>query len=138
VLPYLPALCCSALIPLLSLINPGDLPDTTAFHFAGLDKVVHFFMYAVLTSFWLYPMKAAQRSQLRTIFGVALMAGLYGALMEICQFLFTSSRRMDPLDAVSNLAGALIVAAGFYFCSNKKGRGIEAPTFNESAEPHDN
>jgi VanZ family protein len=119
VLPYLPALCCSAIIPLLSLINPGKLPDTTALHLAGLDKIIHFLMYAVLTTLWLYPMKAAQRAQLRTIFGVALVTALYGVLMELCQFLFTSSRQMDALDAMANLAGSMIVATGFYFCRKK-------------------
>jgi len=115
VLPYLPALCCSALIPLLSLINPGKLPDTSALHFAGMDKIAHLLMYAVLTALWLYPISRTKRLQLRFILGIALVAGLYGALMEVCQLLLTDSRSMDPLDATANLAGALIVAAGFYF-----------------------
>jgi len=113
-LTYLPAICCSAFIPLLSLINPEKLPDTSALHFAGMDKVAHFLMYAVLTALWLYPISRTNRLQLRFTLGIALVAGLYGALMEVCQLLLTDSRSMDPLDAMANLAGALIIAAGFY------------------------
>ncbi|MDA3926193.1 MAG: VanZ family protein [Kiritimatiellae bacterium] len=116
---YLPALLCSVLIPLLSLINPKNLPDASTLHFAGMDKVGHLLMYAALTSFWLYPISKAKRQQLPIILGVALMAGLYGAVLEMCQLLLTSSRNMEALDAVANLIGAMIAAAGFYFFSKQ-------------------
>jgi len=118
-LPYAPALIGSVVIPLLSLANLQHLPDTTALHFTGLDKVLHLLMYAFLTCVWIYPMPAQRRSQLSAVTGVALAVGLYGGVMELCQLVFTNYRSFDIFDALANLSGALIAAAGFYFYSSR-------------------
>lgn len=74
-------------------------------------------MYAALTSFWLYPMSLERRARPRVMLGIVLAAGLYGALMEVCQEMFTTYRSFDLFDMLANLGGATIAAAGFYFYS---------------------
>ncbi len=118
-LSYSPALIGSVILPLLSLANMQHLPDTSALHFSGLDKVLHLLMYAALTCCWLYPLPAARRSRPGIAAGVALGVALYGLLMELCQLVFTNYRSFDIRDALANLAGALIAAAGFYFYSTR-------------------
>lgn len=116
-LRYFPAFFCSVAIPLLSLANLRNLPDAPVLRFDGLDKVVHLLMYAALTSFWLYPMSLERRARPRVMLGIVLAAGLYGALMEVCQEMFTTYRSFDLFDMLANLGGAMIAAAGFYFYS---------------------
>ncbi|MFA7172368.1 MAG: VanZ family protein [Kiritimatiellia bacterium] len=131
-LPYFPAFFCSLAIPLLSLANFRNLPDTPVLHFAGLDKVIHLLMYAALTSFWLYPMSSKRRARPAIMLGVVLAAVLYGALMEVFQALFTTCRAFEILDILANLGGAMIAAAGFYFYS--KWRGGKLAENTEAAE----
>ena len=119
---YLPAIICSVLIPMLSLMSIRECPYAAKLHFDGMDKVIHLLMYAALTSLWIHPIPAAKRSRPFIMAGVALAAGLYGALMEICQFLLKTNRTMDPFDALANLVGALIAAAGFYFHSKSNAK----------------
>lgn len=117
VLPYLPAFFWSVAIPLLSLASFRNLPDVPVLRFQGLDKVIHLLMYAALTSFWLYPISMKRRTQPAIMLGVVLAAGLYGALMEVCQAVFTTYRSFDIFDILANLGGAMIAAAGFYLYS---------------------
>lgn len=107
---YIPATAVTLLIPLLSLINPNKLPDVSALQFAGMDKVIHMFMYAVLTAAWCLALPAKARINMRWMLTLALLSALYGLILEICQFVFTTTRSMDMLDAVANLAGALVAA----------------------------
>ena len=131
---YTPAIALTILIPLLSLINPNRLPDTSALHFAGLDKVIHMLMYAVLTTAWVFALPVKARTSIRWMLSVAFLSAMYGVLLEICQFLFTTSRSMDMLDAVANLAGALLAAATIYWISGLKSSPVEKEESNSVAE----
>ena len=114
---YIPAIVITLLIPLLSLINPDKLPDASALHFAGLDKVIHMIMYAVLTIAWIFALPARIHANLRWMLTLAFLTSLYGLLLEICQFFFTVSRSMDMLDALANLTGAMVTAIAIYWIS---------------------
>lgn len=127
-LPYFPAFFCLVAIPLLSLANFRNLPDAPALRLAGLDKVIHMLMYAALTSFWLYPMPIKRRTQPVMMLGVVLVAGLYGALMEVCQAVFTTYRSFDIFDILANLGGAMVAAAGFYIYSKWRGSKLVKKT----------
>ena len=110
------------LIPVLSLINPGRLPDTTAFHLWGMDKIAHMLMYALLTTAWAYAIPAGMRVKIRIMTSITLSAAFFGLLMEFCQFLFTEARSMDLLDAAANLAGSAVAAMAIYVISIRNDR----------------
>jgi len=76
----------------------------------GMDKIVHALMYAALTAAYLHVLTRDRRGRLVTVLRVACLAAVYGIVMEICQKLFTTSRTMDPLDALANTVGALVIA----------------------------
>ncbi|MFO7937428.1 MAG: VanZ family protein [Kiritimatiellia bacterium] len=111
---YIPALAATLLILLLSLVNPEKLPDVSALHFAGADKLIHLLMYATLTAAWGYALPKEKRSEVRLLFILVFVTSLYGLLLEFCQSYFTASRSMDKLDALANLTGAVTAAAAIY------------------------
>ena len=117
---YIPAIALTLLIPLLSLINPKQLPDASALHFAGMDKVIHMLMYAALTTAWVFALPARTHANIRWMLTLAFLTSLYGMLLEICQFFFTVSRSMEMLDAVANLTGTIIAAMTIYWLKRRK------------------
>jgi VanZ family protein len=111
-LRYGPAVVMTLLIPALSL-----LPAHFFKHVAeplppipGIDKIIHALMYAALTAAYLQALIPARRRSLLAVLRIVLLAALYGVAMEVCQKLFTTTRSMDPLDALANAAGALTCA----------------------------
>jgi hypothetical protein len=71
---------------------------------SGSDKVEHFLAYAALAA-GAVQLFATRAALLRTGAGLVAM----GVLLELAQHALTSSRSMDPADALANTAG---VAAG--------------------------
>lgn len=107
---YAPAAVMTLLIPALSL-----LPARFFKHVAqplpplpGMDKLIHALLYAALTAAYLQALTRERRGRGADVLRVVGLAALYGLAMELCQKLLTSSRAMDPLDALANLAGALV------------------------------
>lgn len=76
----------------------------------GLDKVVHGLMYAGLTAACLHAVSSERRARLGTALATALTSAAYGAAMEVCQKLLTTTRHMDPYDALANAVGAFVCA----------------------------
>lgn len=120
-LRYGPAAFMAALIPVLSLLPARffrrieePLPPIPAF-----DKIVHALMYAALTAACLHAASLPQRQRLATALGIALAAAGYGVVMELSQKALTSTRSMDPLDALANAAGAL-ASALFMFAAARR------------------
>ena len=115
-LRYGPAVLVATLIPVLS-----PLPSRLFHHIEeplppipALDKIVHALMYAALTAACLHAAALPQRQRLATALLVALGAAGYGAVMEIGQKALTSTRSMDPLDALANAVGALACALAVF------------------------
>ena len=112
VLRYGPAVVMTLIIPALSLLPARffkqvaqPLPPIPC-----MDKIVHALMYAVLTAAYLHVLTRERRSHLAVVLRVVVIAALYGIAMEICQKLFTTTRSMDPFDALANTVGALVSA----------------------------
>jgi VanZ family protein len=109
---YGPAVAMSLAVVLLSLAPAWlfrgvarSLPPV-----AGADKLVHAAMYAVLTAAYLHALPRDARSRVRPLLWIVLAAATFGLVMELLQFALTTTRGMDPLDALANTAGALISA----------------------------
>lgn len=106
VLSLLPALCFKqALEPLPPLL--------------GLDKIIHALMYATLTATYVYALPCDRRGRLLTILWIGFIVTLYGATIELCQNLFTSTRSMEFLDMCANATGALISSLLIYIWARR-------------------
>ena len=134
VLRYAPAVVMTLLIPALSL-----LPARFFRHMAQpmptipyMDKIIHALMYAALTAAYLFALSRDRRSRLASVLRVVLLAALYGLAMEVCQKLFTSSRAMDPLDALANTLGALVSALLAYAWVRRRTGVAESPADGHS------
>ena len=79
-------------------------------HIGGLDKIVHALMYVALTAAALHTVPLDKRTHAGTVLTAALAASLYGAFMELCQKWLTTTRCMDPCDALANAIGAFACA----------------------------
>lgn len=116
-LRYGPAAAMIAVISVLSLLPAhcfrGVESALPPIH--GLDKIVHALLYAALTATCLHGVPPAKRLlRPRTVLTIAFTATLYGALMEICQKELTTTRCMDPFDALANAVGAFTCAFAAY------------------------
>ena len=103
-------------IPALSLLPPRffhDLFASSAATVPGTDKIVHAAMYAILTGLMLWALnRPDRRLGVRAIWDAAVLAALYGALMEALQGWSHAvlHRSADPWDEFANAAGAALVA----------------------------
>ena len=107
---YGPAVVVALFIPALSLLPACYFQDIAVIpSLPGLDKLVHALMYAGLAGSLFHALTQTARKRYDWALRIALVAALYGLVMEVCQKLLTNSRSMDPLDALANLAGALVM-----------------------------
>lgn len=116
-----PAALMTALVPALSLLPAhffasieAPLPPIPAF-----DKLAHALLYAVLTAAWLRAFPLALRQRLSAALLTALAATAFGLVMEIGQKALTTTRTLDPLDAMANAAGAVTSALAVITCSRR-------------------
>lgn len=117
-----PAAAMTLLIPALSLL-PARLFARAAAplpHFANMDKLVHALMYAALTAAYLHALSGEKKGRIAPALSVAVFASLLGLLMELGQKHLTTSRSMDPLDALANAAGAVATALGVWAWRSRK------------------
>jgi VanZ family protein len=90
----------------LSLASSETLNKIPVFHFRGMDKVVHFTMYAFLTGVILYENRKRIDPGHRLII-IAFIPFIFGALLELLQSCITTSRTGSIFDLLSNLSGIL-------------------------------
>lgn len=87
-----------AVVVVVSLVPPPPLPGSPP----GSDKLAHFLAYFAL---------AASAVQLFAARGTLLRVGIglvsLGVALEFAQYLLTSTRMMDPADALANTLGVL-------------------------------
>ena len=111
-LRYGPAVAMTVAIPFLSLLPAPCFRSVESalppIH--GLDKIVHAVLYAAWTAACLHAVPTSKRTTPRTALSIAFAATLYGAVMEICQKELTSTRCLDPFDALANAVGAFASA----------------------------
>ncbi len=113
--PYLAALW--ALIILVVSVIPGeDLPSLSIWE---PDKVMHAFVYGVLTAliYITRPQNAVFIKKL--IFQAILLCILYGFFIELIQ-LVLPTRKFDILDALANTVGCFIAGGIILLISRKR------------------
>lgn len=87
-------------ITVASLISAQTVSEIKMVYIPGLDKLIHFIMYMILTIFLLSAIKERKYQ----IIGFSIF---YGILMEILQFLISSGRSFEIYDIIANISGAI-------------------------------
>ncbi len=104
-----PGISWAFVILLLSTITPPSIKIPDFWDLFGPDKVVHFFMYGVLTFLLVRDDFMDGKSSMRPILVKAfLISAVYGALIEVYQGCLLTNRTGDWTDAVANAIGAAI------------------------------
>jgi VanZ family protein len=131
VLRFAPVVVMTLLIAVLSLLPAHcfkqvmePLPPIS-----GLDKIIHALIYATLTATSLHALTNERLRRLATVLKIALFVTLYGAAIEVCQNLFTTSRSMEMLDISANAAGAFTSSLLIYAWLRHKANRV--PTIHE-------
>lgn len=109
----------SVFITIIFLLPTKEIPklfDT----FIPIDKLVHVFIFLVLTFLWLLYVNSILNDTKPTVLFFILVACLfYGILIEVIQELYVSSRGAEVQDIIADLLGASL---GLLFFSNYKNR----------------
>ncbi|MBP5171061.1 MAG: VanZ family protein [Bacteroidales bacterium] len=108
----------AVLIAVACLVDFSDMPDELP-AFEGMDKVVHFLMYFVLSLLFIWEYRRRGRlfdtdsRELRLFTLVLLLSAIWGGLMEYLQSL-TSYRGAEQTDLTADVAGALFAFLLYY------------------------
>ncbi|WP_151893204.1 VanZ family protein [Patiriisocius marinistellae] len=114
----LAAVFYTVLITIALLFPTNGLPSQGIPH---VDKVVHFFINAILVFIWLFYAFLRKRDHLKrlTIVLTIISCFTYGILIEVCQEIFTTTRQADLMDIIANSTGLLAGYLAFSFVKRK-------------------
>ena len=100
----LAALIWTCSILFLCLASFSNLPDVG---FENADKYVHFTFHFVFVNLWfLYFNYKNQINSIKLAILIFISSFLFGVLIELAQRVFTTTRKGDFLDVLSNATGA--------------------------------
>jgi len=120
------ALLYMVVIFILSVINVSDGMDP----FRGFDKVVHFFIYAIMGLLWVRVFVKGRRikNSWRIIFQVLAITFLYGTFIELVQGMIPN-RDASLLDALANglggVAGVSLYCFFHKYCKISEGKSYD-------------
>ncbi len=109
------------LVTIASLLSGDSLQNAPKFEIEGLDKIVHFCMYAGL-SFLCIEGNYIQQKRIASTRFLLLAIGfavLYGSLMELMQYQMGKGRSAEFNDFIANTIGAIMGAPLFGFVHKK-------------------
>lgn len=94
-------------ITIACLVSISDVPNVSIF---GKDKTVHSFFYLIFSVLWFLFLtkEMPQWSFAKKATFVIIASLLYGAMIEICQGQFTTTRKADFYDVIANVSGSII------------------------------
>ncbi|MBS1653025.1 MAG: VanZ family protein [Bacteroidetes bacterium] len=95
------------IIFLLCSLPSKYIPESNLLDLLSFDKLVHASLFFVLTSLMLLSYKSKKKQLLASIFLVNV-AIMYGAILELLQAKFFSSRSGDWLDFIANSIGSFM------------------------------
>lgn len=108
---FVAAFAWTLLLTVLCLVNTGSLEEIDVIELDGKDKIIHFSFYFVFTIAWYMFFKSRYGSNAKVKGLTFLFAVFYGVLIEVLQYLFTSGRSADVMDALANSAGSAFAIA---------------------------
>jgi VanZ family protein len=83
-----------------------------------LDKLVHMFMYFLLTFSWLKTLNK-KRDNINHIYKILLLIILYGIIIEVLQEILTINRHGDLKDVIANILGTVLAGVVYKQISKK-------------------
>lgn len=110
-----------ALLILYLSLAPGDSFDKVSLiNIPHFDKIAHFVMYLTFMSVIIFENRKRIKDTKQIVY-IALIPFSYGIIMEIFQFLFTSTRTGSLYDILFNLAGVIFsILIWFYIKSRRR------------------
>jgi VanZ family protein len=112
------AICWTIIITILSLVTIGNVGGSISI--PNKDKIVHFIFYFTFVVLWIYYKQNNQYNTKISVIIVLIAIG-YGAIMEIFQGIFTTTRCPDFIDFLANSSGAIVgMFAIKKYLTNKK------------------
>ncbi len=105
------AITWTGIILFLCLVKSSDLPQV---NMQNLDKVVHAFFHFVFTTLWYLVFKKRMNSSTITkpLVVSFMFSVFFGILVEILQWLCTTTRTADVFDVLANVTGATLAVIG--------------------------
>jgi VanZ family protein len=103
------------IIAKLSLMPPDEVPQIELF--AGVDKLVHGFMYFGLTALACWSLNAEVK-RIRILY-IILFSAAFGLLMEVSQLEMQAGRAFEWIDEASNAIGSLLGAVVYAWIASK-------------------
>jgi VanZ family protein len=101
-----PAIIWSALIFLLLVVPFEHKSEQSLLPFPNFDKVIHVFLFCIMSFLWSEYAKSKYATQGKYIFFIIVLSILYGILLEYFQHY--TGRNFDPADMLANGCGAII------------------------------
>jgi VanZ family protein len=85
---------------------------------SNLDKVVHGFMYFLLSLSWLNTL-GSKKENVNYVLQILFLITLYGIIIEVLQEVLTTYRHGDIKDVIANIIGAIIAVLVFKLIRKK-------------------
>lgn len=111
---YIYVIIWIVLVIVLSLLPKDSIEIESVRFFKGFDKIIHFFMYAIMMFLWIRIIrynKMYDKSKW-ILFGMFFSIGL-GIILEILQKYLEIGRSFDIFDIITNITGVLFVVIFF-------------------------
>ena len=107
------------LILVVAYLSLSKFPTLNILLFPGLDKAVHFCMYAGLSGMlwieFLFNHRKKEINIIHAIVGAMICPILFSGLIELCQQYLTRYRSGDWMDFIGNVSGVLIASLIAWF-----------------------
>jgi hypothetical protein len=103
----------------LSLASSDTFDEIDVFQFNGIDKIVHFGMYAAFMGIILYENRKRIETRNRFYLLISIPC-IYGALLELLQSWMTTSRTGSIYDLLFNLFGIVFTVVIYLLVRNSK------------------
>lgn len=119
ILNYWKPILISLFILYGSVTSGEKLNKISLFNFPYMDKVMHTFLYFVLTLTILASLiRAGKRTKTDQMVITFVWVVSYGILMEVFQFYFTQTRSAEIFDILANTTGCLMAIMFYPFIKN--------------------
>lgn len=119
-----PALIWSVIIFILLIIPGKDLPQAPPVPI--LDKLIHFFLFAMLAFIWCryYGYRLPPQKVVGIFFLVFIISCIYGIAMEFIQKYFVPNRGFEWGDIAADMVGAFVGWQGGRLNFSRKQKGL--------------
>lgn len=118
----LPAIIWAIIVGVFCGMPVGNMPDAPIWQLLGFDKIGHGLFFAILTYLLALGFKREINKRFLYRHGIKaafVIAGAYGALLEIFQYSVVTSRTIEMADITADIFGSLSGILVFYLIFGK-------------------